>query len=75
MAACDAVSRAIRAVFVFGTALRARAPVALGCALDRFVAAMPEARSLELPADLDRSGVQVCVLPAEADRLGLADAD
>lgn len=38
-------------------------------------AAVPVAGPLELPADLDRARVQVHVLPAEPDRLGLPDAD
>ena len=39
------------------------------------LAAVLEAVPRELPADLDRTDVQVDVLPAQADRLGLADAD
>jgi hypothetical protein len=34
-----------------------------------------EAVPLELPADLDRADAEIDVFPAQADRLGLADAD
>ena len=69
------VGRTAAAVPVGFALRRAGLAVPAGGARGDVLAAVLEAVALELPADLDRAGVEVDVFPAQADRLGLADAD
>src|SRR5260370_29771301 len=74
MTADVAASGAAGAMAMRGAARRTALAVPADSAGRRNLAAVPVAGSLQLPAHLDGAGVQVHVLPAEPDRLGLPDA-
>jgi hypothetical protein len=75
MAESRAVRWAVVVMLVSLAARWARDAVAFRSASDRVIAAVPVAGALELPANLDRAGLKVGELPAQADSFGLADAD
>jgi hypothetical protein len=74
VAPLDAICYAVEPVPVLEAAGLAGNPVVILGAGGRILAAVPVPGSLELPADFNGPGVQVHVLPAQPDGLGLADA-